>query len=114
MVEIVAVAIPNDRIVVVLNTFPLAFPFAGPPSTVVAQESRMNRISQGDITAVEEEVLAYKGRVVVRQLRNNGQMTFDDTVATASGGVVRVSEVSLIPDSIRINAANNKRQLVLA
>ena len=109
MMEIGVVAIPDDGVLGVVHTGPFAFPFTGPLASIVVEECRVNGVAQRHFTAVIEVVFADEGGVVTIQFGDDGQVSFDDRVAAADGGVGLVAEVTFCPDRIRVDAAHNER-----
>ena len=102
--EITMVAVPYNRIFGIGHTFPFAVPYVIPFTSVLTQEGRINRITQYHVITFADEC-----RVILCQFRNDGQMTLDDTVASALGRVIDVTEITLLPDRIRIDATYNER-----
>ena len=108
MMEITMVTIPYDGVFIVFHTMPFTLPYIIPFTSVLIHECRMNRITQ-DNRFVFDDILADEGRIVLVQFRNNGQISFNDTVATACCSIVDMSEVSLFPNCIWLNTTDDKR-----
>ena len=109
MVEIAMVTIPNDSVFGIMHTGPFAFPCTGPFAAVIIEERRMNGVAQTHHAAVLEERLANEGGVVMGQLGNDRQMTADNTVASAGGGVPYMLEITFPPDRIGVHSADDER-----
>ena len=68
MVEIGAVAVPNDGIVVVLHTVPLTFPSTVELAILACVEPWVNEVTEGN-RVVHDIIFTAEGRVVMRQSR---------------------------------------------
>ena len=104
MMEITMVAVPYNGVIIISYTMPFILPYIIPFTAILVYEGWMNRITQNHIVSFTNE-----GRIVSLQFRNNGEMSFNNTIATASCSVVDMSEVSFFPDCIRIDTTDDKR-----
>ena len=111
--EIVMAAIPYNGIGCVFYAMPFALPFVCPFASVIVDKRRTNSISQPHRMFLYV-ILADKRRIVVRQFRNNRQMTLNDGITSTGCGIYRMTEVSFLPDGILMSTAHDEWQLILA
>ena len=111
VVEIGAVAVPNDGIVVVVHPRPFTFPCTMVLTTLTCVEPWVGEVTQSN-RVVHDVVFAAEGRVVVGQRRRDTQGEEHDRVTSASRRVFVDDRVHLFrPDRIRILTTEDERQL---
>ena len=111
VVEIGAVAVPNDGVVVVVHTRPFTFPGTMVLTTLTCVEPRVGEVTQSN-RVVHDVVFAAEGRVVVGQGRCDTQGEEHDRVTSASRRVFVDDRVHMLfPNRIRILTTEDERQL---
>ena len=115
VVEVLVVAVPNNGIVGVFYTFPLAAPYISVLAALAVLEPWIDCITQ-HYRMYRYLVFASEGRVVLSKGRCDIQYQVDGRVASACCGVgVRLRTVTCIrPDGIRILTTQDIRQIRFA
>ena len=71
MMEVTTVAVINYRIVRIVDTFPFVLPCTTETTVFAIFKPRVRQVTQGNNTAVGEEVLADKRGVILFQIRDD-------------------------------------------